>query len=152
MSVVEHKHPTKPYILTTDPDKFDLEAVHYFLSRHAYWALGISRKNVERAFHHSLAFALLDKQKKQIGAARLVTDYTTVAYLADVYVLEDRRGEGLGKWMIEKVLEHPKIQGLRRVMLATSDMTTLYEKFGFEKVLESNMIMQISKPGTYPED
>jgi len=67
-------------------------------------------------------------------------------------VLEDRRGEGLGKWMIEKVLEHPKIQGLRRVMLATSDMTTLYEKFGFEKVLESNMIMQISKPGTYPED
>src|SRR2546422_5855569 len=104
-----------PYSLTTNPRRFDIDAVHGSLSRTGKsWARGIPKTLVAKSIAHSLCFGLFHG-KKQIGFARIVTDYSTYAYLCDVYVLKKYQGRGLGKWMIEKVVGHPELQGLRRV-------------------------------------
>src|SRR5580765_3107780 len=100
----------KQLLVSTVPARLDVDAVHAFLSR-AYWCEGIPRETVERALQNSLCFGLFDGAA-QIGLARVVTDYTTFAYLCDVYVLESQRGRGLGKWLIECVMAHPQLQGL----------------------------------------
>ena len=100
------------YFITTDSARLDLRKTHAFLKR-SYWASGISAETVRRSVQNSLAFGLF-KDDEQVGFARVVTDYATFAYLADVFVLEPHRGRGLGKWMLEVVLAHPELQGLRR--------------------------------------
>ena len=107
------------FLISTDPARLNVDAVHGYLSR-AYWCEGIPREIVERALHHSLCFGLYD-DGKQIGLARAITDYTTFAYLCDVYVLESHRGQGLGKWLISCVMALPQLQGLRRFNLVTRD-------------------------------
>jgi GNAT superfamily N-acetyltransferase len=117
-------------LISTDPAKLDVGAIHAYLAR-SYWAEGISRELVERSQRHSLCFGLFDANR-QIGLARVISDYTTYAYLADVYVLENYRGRGLGKWLVGCVLAHPELQGLRRFNLVTRDAHELYRPFGFD--------------------
>jgi len=117
------------YVISTDPRRLDLATVHAFLAR-AYWSVGLPREVLERAVEHSLVFGLYCAAG-QVGFARVVTDYATFAYLADVFVLEECRGRGLGKWLVEVAVTLPELQGLRRWLLATADAHDLYRQFGF---------------------
>lgn len=135
------------YLISTDPAKFDLDAIYAYLVR-AYWCEGIPRKTVERAVANSLCFALLH-EKAQIGFARVVTDSATFAYLCDVYILEDYRGKGLSKWLMECVMGHLSLQGLRRFSLATRDAHGLYQQFGFRALNKPEVIMEILRPDIY---
>jgi GNAT superfamily N-acetyltransferase len=118
--------------ISAERDRIDIDAAHAFLTR-SYWSPGISRELVERAIAGSLPFGIFEATK-QVGFARVITDRATFAYLADVYILEEYRGRGLSKRLIDAILSHPDLQGLRRFMLVTRDAHELYEKFGFEKV------------------
>src|SRR5215207_10663728 len=93
------------YVISTDPDRLDLELLHRFLSEEAYWSRGVAREVVERSIRHSLNFGLY-RGEEQVGFARVVTDYATFAWLADVFVLEPHRGRGLGKWLVGTVAGH----------------------------------------------
>ena len=113
----------------TDPSRLDLEVVHGYLSR-SYWAEGIPRETVEASIRGSLCFGLYSGDH-QIGFARVISDRATFAWLCDVFVLEEWQRQGLGRWMVECVLSHPELQGLRRFLLATRDAHGAYEKVGF---------------------
>jgi GNAT superfamily N-acetyltransferase len=119
------------YEISTDPARLDLDVIHRFLSEDAYWSPGVARDVVERALANSLCFGLFAPDGGQAGFARAVTDRATFAYLADVFVLPAHRGRGLGVWLVETMLAHPDLQGLRRIELATVDAHGLYERFGF---------------------
>jgi len=136
------------FTITTDPKLFDIDAIHEFLSEKAYWCLGVPRPVLEKAIERSLCFGLLEGQR-QIGFARMVTDRATFAWLCDVYVIESHRGRGLGDWLIASVLEHPDLQGLRRMVLATRDAHALYRRNGFEALPMPERWMAISKPDIY---
>jgi GNAT superfamily N-acetyltransferase len=136
-----------PYSITTDPAKIDLDAVHAFLSR-SFWAEGIPKDTVARSLANSLCFGLFDGAT-QVGFARVVTDRATYAYLCDVYVLESYRGHGLGKWLIETVMAHPDLQGLRRFQLVTRDAHGLYSRYGFAAPAHPERHMEIFKHGMY---
>ncbi len=135
------------WTVSTDPAQQDVDAIHAFLTR-SYWCEGIPREIVERAVRNSLCFGLFDNAG-QVGLARVVTDYTTFAYLCDVYVLESHRGRGLGKWLIECVMAHPQLQGLRRFSLATRDAHALYAQFGFQPLAKPEAFMERHKPDIY---
>jgi ribosomal protein S18 acetylase RimI-like enzyme len=139
------------YRLTTDPKKFDVDAIRAFLGRTGKsWARGIPRRIVAKSIKHSLCFGLLHG-RKQIGFARVVTDRATYAYLCDVYILEEYQARGLGTWMIEAVMGHPDLQGLRRFQLVTRDAHGLYRRFGFGVVKSPEYHMEIFRPGLYLE-
>ncbi len=150
------------YSISTDPQRLDIDAVHAFLSR-SFWAEGISRELVAKSIANSVCFGLFDSalsadgtstrgehdQGMQIGFARVVTDRATYAYLCDVYVLESHRGRGLGKWLIEAVMAHPDLQGLRRFQLVTSDAHSLYARHGFAVLENPERHMEIFRHGMY---
>ncbi len=135
------------YSISTDPTRLDVEAIHSYLAR-AYWCEGIPRRTLERAIANSLCFGLF-QGKDQVGLARVITDSATYAYLCDVYVLEDHRGKGLGKWLMECVLAHPACPGLRRFSLATRDAHGLYRQFGFRELSKPESMMEILRPDIY---
>jgi GNAT superfamily N-acetyltransferase len=135
------------YSITTDPQMLDVDAIHAFLSR-SFWAEGIPKETVARAIANSLCFGVFDG-KAQVGFARVVTDRATFAYLCDVYILESHRGRGLGKWLIETVMAHPDLQGLRRFQLVTRDAHGLYRRHGFESPLNPERHMEIFRHGMY---
>jgi len=118
------------YEIDTDRARLDMRAVHGFLAT-SHWARGIPMAVLQRAVRRSLPFGLY-KDNRQIGFARVVTDHATFAYLADVFVLEDERGQGLGRWLVAGILAHPALQGLRRWLLGTRDAHGLYQKLGFD--------------------
>ena len=118
-----------PFTISTDPARLDIDAIADMLTR-AYWAKGRTRDVIARYIQHSLTFGVYDGTR-QIGLARVVSDYTTFAWLCDVFIHEDYRGRGLGKWLMETVHSHPDLQGLRRWMLATRDAHGLYKQFGW---------------------
>ena len=125
----------------------DLDAIHAFLRR-SFWAEGISKTIVAKSIKHSLCFGLFD-ERAQIGFARVITDRATFAYLCDVYVLEDYRASGLGKWLIQTVMAHRDLQGLRRFQLVTRDAHGLYRRFGFKPPEHPVRQMEIFKHGMY---
>ena len=116
--------------ISTDRTRLDLDAIHLYLSETSYWARGRSYEQIATAIENSLPFGLYHGTE-QVGFARVVSDWATFAWLADVYVLPEHRGIGLGKALVETVVEHPAVYGLPRVMLATADAHDLYERFGF---------------------
>ncbi len=118
------------YTISTDPRRLDLPLIHAFLSQRSYWAAGRSRERVERAIAHSTPFGLYHPSG-QVGFARVVTDHVVIAFLADVFVLEAHRGEGLGTWLVETVVNAPEIGRVRRWLLGTRDAHELYRRFGF---------------------
>jgi GNAT superfamily N-acetyltransferase len=135
------------YRISADADEMDLDAIHDYLSR-SYWSPGIPRDVVAKAIDGSLCFGVF-AHERQVGFARVITDRATFAYLCDVYVLEDHRGHGLAAWLMETVIAHPHLQGLRRFALATRDAHGLYEKFGFVPLARPEMFMEINRPGIY---
>lgn len=140
------------YRVTDNKDEMDIDAIHDYLSS-SYWAEGVPKSVVAKAVENSLCFAVLavdtNSEEKQVGFARLITDSATFAYLADVYVLEEHRGKGLSKQMMQKIIEHPQLQGLRRMMLATRDAHGLYEQYGFTALTDQKMFMQLWTPDVY---
>lgn len=119
-----------PYTISTDRSRIDVEAIHDFLSRHSYWAQGRAYETVERSLRNSLCFGVYEGEK-QIGFGRAITDFATYAYVADVFILPDYRGRGLGKWLMEVIMDHPGLQGLRKWALHTRDAQELYKRYGF---------------------
>jgi GNAT superfamily N-acetyltransferase len=136
------------YTLSTDPAKLDVAAMHAYLSR-SYWSPGIPLEIVAAAAKNSLCFGLYDAQGKQVGLTRVVTDHATFAYLCDVYVLEEHRGKGLGKWMVETACAHPALTRARRIMLGTRDAHELYRRHGFAAPPNDGVLMQILRPDMY---
>ena len=134
------------YEISTDDARLDRTLIHRFLHDDSYWARGIPREIMDRAIDHSLCFGLYAGDGRQVGFARAITDRAAIAYLADVFVLEQHRGRGLGKWLIETVLGHPDLQGLRRLFLGTADAHSLYERFGFRPLADPGRMMEIAIP------
>ena len=129
------------FVISTDRDRLDVEFIHRFLSTNAYWALGRTLETVMRSLENSLNFGLYTEDK-QIGFARVVTDYATFAWLADVFVIPEYRGKELGKWLIETITSVPELKGLRRWLLATRDAHELYRQFGFNNLKEPERWME----------
>ena len=136
------------YRITTDRASLDVDAIHAFLSG-TYWAAGIPKATLSRALDGSLCFGLFDAAGAQVGFARVVTDRATFAYLADVYVLDGHRGHGLARWLMEVIVGHPELQGLRRWVLATRDAHGLYRKFGFKPLAAPDRFMELHFPDVY---
>ena len=135
------------FTISTDRSRLDRPAIHEFLSG-SYWAKGVPRSVVDRSIDGALCFGLYDGER-QVGFARVITDRATFAYLADVYVLESHRGRGLATWLMEAILAHPDLQGLRRWMLVTRDAHPLYRKLGFTELPHPERIMEMTFPGIY---
>lgn len=133
-----------PFTISTDPARLDIDAICDFFKR-AYWAHGRPRERTERALANSLVFGVYEGTK-QVGIARVVSDYAVVAYLCDVFIHEDYRAHGLGKWLIETVMSHPDLQGLRRWTLATRDAHGLYKQYGFSPLADPTGWMEILNP------
>jgi GNAT superfamily N-acetyltransferase len=137
------------FLISTDPARLDIDAMHAYLSR-AYWSEGIPRHVIAKSVEGSICFGLFDRTR-QIGLARVITDTATFAYLCDVYVLEEYRGQGLSKWLMEAVCSHPDLQNLRRFVLVTRDAHGLYEKFGFTRPSDPGRYMEIVRPEIYKQ-
>ena len=131
-------------LISTDPARLDFDAICDFLTR-AYWAKGRPHEATERAYSHSLVFGLYDGSR-QIGVARVLSDTAIFAYLMDVFVHENYRGRGLGKWLIETIFEYPDLKNVRRWMLATSDAHELYARVGFKSPSQPDLWMEKLKP------
>jgi GNAT superfamily N-acetyltransferase len=131
----------KDFLISTDPSKLDLKLIHRFLTN-AYWSKNISFEIVEKSTRNSLCFGLFH-HGQQIGFARVISDYATFAYLADVFILEEYRGQGLSKWLMECILGYPDLQNLRRWVLVTRDAHGLYRHFGFTHLQAPERYMEI---------
>ncbi len=138
------------YVISTDRTRLDLGVVHGFLTK-SYWAEGIPREVVRRSVQQSLCFGLYH-QGKQIGFARVITDYSTFGYLGDVFVLEEYRGRGLGKWLVEVIMSYPQLQGFRRWILLTRDAHLLYKPFGFRLLANPERWMERWDAAVYQRD
>ena len=128
------------YLISTDRSLLDPQVIHGYLST-SYWAAGVPEEVVGRSIENSLNFGVF-RGEEQVGFARVVTDHATFSYLADVFVLEAHRGQGLGKWLVEVVLSHPDLQGLRRWMLATRDAHDLYRRYAFTELARPAIFME----------
>ena len=140
--------------ISTDPSRVDVARVHDFLNTEAYWSPGIPLDVVRRAIEASIVFGIY-RGPEQAGFARVVSDKATFAWLCDVFVLDEFRGQGLGKWLMECIVGHPDLQGLRRWMLATRDAHGLYTRVGFTELHDATRFMErwdpeIYKRGTRP--
>jgi GNAT superfamily N-acetyltransferase len=146
-SVVEQR--CGEFLITTDRARLDLDAVHGFLTN-SYWAKGIPREVVEQSIENSLCFGIYSGGGgAQVGFARVISDFATYAYVADVFVLESHRGRGLGKALMECIMQHPALQGLRRWNLTTRDAHELYAAFGFVPPKWPERYMEILRPNIY---
>ncbi|WP_430401211.1 GNAT family N-acetyltransferase [Flavobacterium sp.] len=134
--------------ITTDKSKMDIVAIHDFLSKYSGWSDNIPFDKVKSSIDNSLNFGLFHNDK-QIGFARIISDFSTIAYLGDIYILEDYRGQGLSKKLMDAVIEHPNLQGLRRWILLTSTADWLYEKYGFTKLPKPELYMELFNPNVY---
>ena len=133
------------YTISTDPSLLNIELIQDFLSKDSYWASGRSVEVVQRSIENSLPFGIY-LGRKQVGFARIVTDYATFAWVADVFLLPEHRGRGLGKWLMEVIVAHPRLQGFRRWVLSTKDAHGLYERFGFRKLQRPERWMERPDP------
>jgi GNAT superfamily N-acetyltransferase len=148
-----HQSTTRgSYTISTDPARLDADAIHAYLSR-SYWATGRAREIVALSLRHSLNFGLYyhdpsqdEGSERQVGLARVITDYAIFAYLCDVYILEEHRGHGLGKWLIDTVVAAPALANVVRFMLATRDAHGLYAQFGFAAPVAPEIWMERIRP------
>ena len=135
-----------PYEISTDPSRLDRALIHRFLSEEAYWAKGRPREIVDRAIDHSIPFGAYDGGGEQVGFARVVTDRCTFAWIADVFVMAEHRGNGLGKQLIEAILAHPELRTMGRWLLGTADAHGLYSQFGFVPLERVERFMARERP------
>jgi len=136
------------YLISTDPQRVNLAAVHRYLSEESYWAKNIPFDIVERSVKHSLCFGIY-QEDEQAGFARIISDRATFAWLADVFVLPAHRGKGLSKWLMEVIQAHPDLQGLRRWLLGTLDAHGLYAQFGWNPLTAEQIRRFMQRPGDY---
>jgi GNAT superfamily N-acetyltransferase len=136
------------FCISTEKARLDIKAIHHFLSTQAYWSMNIPFDRVEEAVAHSLNFGLYFKAQ-QIGYARVISDFSSIAYLGDVYVLPDFRGQGLSKWLVQTVMAYPELQGLRRWILSTADAHGLYKQFGWLPVAYPERWMEVHNREVY---
>jgi N-acetylglutamate synthase-like GNAT family acetyltransferase len=148
MKVIEHSFGD--FFISTDKHKLDVVAVHSFLSKHSGWSDDIPFEKVKTSIENSLNFGLFHKDE-QVGFARVISDYSTIAYLGDIYILDNYRGRGLSKKLMEAVMGHPCLQGLRRWILLTSTADWLYEKYGFVKLPNPELYMELFDPNVYKQ-
>jgi N-acetylglutamate synthase-like GNAT family acetyltransferase len=154
MSVVRSVLPVEEYhrgefVISTDPERLDLSVIHGFLTE-CYWAKGIPREVVARSIENSLCFGVYDN-RNQAGFARVISDYATYAYVGDVFVVDSYRGRGLGKWLMECIMQHPRLQRLRRWSLVTEDAQGLYAQFGFTPLRTPERHMELHNADLYQE-
>lgn len=134
--------------ISTDPSQLDISMIHDYLCRQSYWAAGIPEETVRASIKGSLCFGVYEGNR-QIGFARVITDCATIAYLGDVFILPAFRGQGLSKWLMEVILAHSSLQGLRRWILATADAHGLYAQFGFRLMARPERWMEKHDPDVY---
>lgn len=140
-------HPSD-YCVSTDKSKLDLPLIHTFLSTQAYWSLNIPFATVKRSIENSFCFGVYQGDR-QVGFARVITDFATIAYLGDVFILPEHRGKGLSKLLAGEIMTHPDLQGLRRWILLTSDAHGLYRQFGWKPIAAPDRYMEIANPDIY---
>ena len=148
--MTENRLPERPrdgFTISTDPGRLDRAMIHEVLAA-TYWARGIPRAVVDRSIEGALCFGLYENDR-QVGFARVITDRATFAYLADVFVLESHRGRGLARWLMETILAHADLQGLRRWMLLTRDAHPLYRQVGFTELAHPERVMEKVNPKVY---
>jgi GNAT superfamily N-acetyltransferase len=133
------------YTISTDKERLNVSLIHDFLSNTSYWATGREIEIVQRSIENSLNFGLYHGDE-QVGFARVVTDYATFAWLADVFLLEDHRGRGLGTWLMQIIISHPSLQGFRRWVLSTKDAHELYRRVGFRELHRPERWMERPDP------
>jgi len=148
MSLSHYGAERPPYSISTDPARLDVNAIWAWL-RESYWSPGIPRAAIESGIRNSIAFGIYEG-RRQVGFARVITDRTSFAYLADVFVDPGARGRGLSSWLMEVIAGHPELQSLRRFLLATRDAHGLYEKHGFRPLAHPEYFMEIHRPNNYP--
>lgn len=136
--------------ISTDNSRLNFEVIHDFISQ-SYWAADIPKATLKKAISNSFCFGVYDENGHQVGFARLITDKATFAYLADVFIVASQRGKGLSKWLVETIVTHPELQGLRRMVLATRDAHGLYAQYGFKPIENPEILMQIWQPNIYRE-
>jgi len=144
--VVEHRRGE--FLISTSRELLNLDVVHGFLTN-CYWSKGVPRKVVAASNEHSLCFGVYDGRGEQVGFARVITDFATIAYVGDVFVLETHRGRDLGKWLMQCITQHPALQNLRRWILTTRDAHGLYSQFGFTPVKAPERYMELHRPDVY---
>ena len=137
------------FLLTTDKTKLDITSIHQYLSTEAYWCKNVSIEIVKRSIEGSMCFGIFHGQQ-QVGFARVITDTATFGYLADVFIINDYKGRGLAKWLMQCIMGHPELQGFRSWMLATRDAHGLYSRFGFKPLEKPERIMRYSVFTEYP--
>ncbi|WP_273447696.1 GNAT family N-acetyltransferase [Neolewinella agarilytica] len=138
------------YRVSTEKQLLDVEMIHDFLSTKAYWSLKIPKETVVKAIEHSLCFGVYEGSE-QLGFARVITDFSTIAYLGDVFILEAHRGKGLSKLLMEAIMNHDELQGLRRWILLTGDAHGLYKKYGWKEIADSTVWLELHDPGVYKD-
>ncbi|MBX7041363.1 MAG: GNAT family N-acetyltransferase [Ignavibacteria bacterium] len=136
------------YLLSTDKSMLDLKMIHEFLSTESHWAKNIPYERVKKSIENSLCFGLYHNGV-QIGFARVISDYSTIAYLGDLFILKDHRGKGLSRWMLEVIMNHPDLTGLRRWILVTKDAHDVYQQYGWAMVARPENWMEIHDPEAY---
>ena len=136
------------YTVSTDKTRLDLPSIHQFLSTQAYWSLNIPFTTVKRSVENSLCFGVYFGPQ-QVGFARVITDYATIAYLGDVFIIPEHRGKGLSKKLVGEIMTHPDLQGMRRWILLTGDAHGLYRQFGWEPIARPELYMEIAMPNMY---
>lgn len=139
------------FCISNDKAKLNLDTIHNFLSTKAYWALNIPKDKVQTSIQNSLCFGVYHNEK-QMGFAKVISDFSTIAYLGDVFILEEYRGRGLSRWLIESIKSHPNLQGLRRWILLTGDAHELYRKFGWTNLSDSTKWMELHNKDVYKKD
>lgn len=140
------------FLISTDKSKLDVNSIHQFLSTESYWALNRPLEIVQQAIENSLCFGVY-AENRQVGFARVVTDYATFAWVCDVYVIPEFRGVGLGKWLVECIVTHPDIKQVRRLLLATRDAHELYRQYGsFDRLRSPERWMEKHNPQPYEQD
>jgi GNAT superfamily N-acetyltransferase len=136
------------FLISTDHERIEIETIHHFLTTETYWAGERTLETVRRSFQNSLPFVIY-KNEETIGFARIVSDFATFAWLADVFIRQEYRGLGLSRWLMEVVIAHPDLQGLRRFLLATRDAHGLYRQFGFDDLRIPYLWMERTAPNAY---
>lgn len=144
--IIEHRR--EEFVISTDRSRLNLEVVHGFLTN-SYWAKGIPLRIVQRSIEHSLCFGVYESAGAQVGFARVVSDFATVAYLGDVFILESHRGRGLSRWLMNCIMKHPALQNLRRWILLTRDAHGLYSQCGFTPLNAPARYMELHRPNVY---
>lgn len=136
------------FCISTDKSKLDITIIHHYLSKEAYWSLNIPLERVQKSINNSLCYGVYYNDQ-QIGFARVITDFASFAYIADVFILNEYRGKGLSKWLVETMITHPELQDLRRWALRTRDAHGLYNKFGFADISDPEKWMELDTKKVY---